>query len=98
MKKSLCLILVGAALGFLIDVGAASEASTVTVIATKIEAALPKSWVVVERKTGALPEGHYWGQEYNGIRGEEVLIQGSADVHVSWQDATGEWRSEVVGK
>jgi hypothetical protein len=67
-------------------------------LATKIEAALPKSWSVAERKSGVLPEGHYWGQEYSGVRGEELLLQGSADVHVSWQDAKGEWRSDVVGK
>jgi hypothetical protein len=98
MKKSVCLILVGALLGLVIEVGAAIEANTAAVIATKIEAALPKPWAVVERKSGVLPEGHYWGQEYSGVRGEEILIQGGSDVHVSWQDTKGEWRTEAVGK
>jgi hypothetical protein len=98
MKKSLGLILVSAALGLVIEVGAASETNAAASIATKIEAALPKPWAVVEQKSGALPEGHYWGQDYSGVRGEEILIQGGADVHVSWQDTKGEWHTEVVGK
>jgi hypothetical protein len=52
----------------------------------------------VERNAGVLPEGHYWGQEYSGVRGEEILLQGVADVHVAWRDASGEWHSEAVGK
>ena len=72
--------------------------STGAALASKLAASLPKSWVVTERRLGVLPEGHYWGQKYVGYRGEEILLQGIADVHVSWQDASGEWRSEVVGK
>jgi hypothetical protein len=72
--------------------------STGAALASKLAASLPKSWVVTERRLGVLPEGHYWGQKYVGDRGEEILLQGVADVHVSWQDASGEWRSEVVGK
>jgi hypothetical protein len=89
-------ILAGAMVSFLVE--AVSANGTTAVLATKIEAALPKSWSVAERKAGALPEGHYWGQDYSGVRGEEILLQGSADVHVSWQDAKGEWHSDVVGK
>lgn len=67
-------------------------------LASKLAASLPKPWVVTERRLDVLPEGHYWGQKYVGDRGEEVLLQGVADVHVLWQDASGEWRNEVVGK
>lgn len=98
MKKSLCLILASTTLGLLIKVGAATETNTAAVIATKIEAALPKPWAVVERKSGVLPVGHYWGQEYSGVRGEEILVQGGSDVHVSWQDGKGDWHTEAVGK
>lgn len=89
-------VLAGAMVSFLVEAVGANGATTA--LATKIEAALPKSWSVAERKSGVLPEGHYWGQDYSGARGEEILLQGSADVHVSWQDAKGEWHSDVVGK
>lgn len=78
--------------------GVAGENSSAVALTAKLETVLPKSWSVAERKPGALPEGHYWGQEYNGVRGEEILLQGGADVHVSWQDGTGDWHSDVVGK
>jgi hypothetical protein len=64
----------------------------------KVQAAMPNRWVVADRRTNALPEGHYWGLEYTGIRGEEFVVQGVADVSVQWQNANGEWRSDVVGK
>lgn len=67
-------------------------------IATKLGATLPLSWAIVERRAGVVPEGHYWGREYNGIRGEELLLQGNSDVHISWQDYSGEWHNETVGK
>lgn len=90
------LVLVGAMVTVFVQANSAS--SSTAAVATRIEAALPKSWSVAERKSGVLPEGHYWGQEYSGTRGEELLLQGSADVHVSWQDAKGDWHSDVVGK
>lgn len=96
MRIRLWFVLAGAMASFLVEVVSANGAGAA--LATKIEAALPKSWSVAERKSDVLPEGHYWGQEYSGTRGEEILLQGSADVHVSWQDAKGEWRSDVVGK
>lgn len=98
MKKLLCLIISGAMLGIVVRAGATNEASSGAVIEAKIEGALPKLWTVVERKTGSIPEGHYWGQEYSGVHGEEILIQGSADVHVLWQDSNGEWHTDAVGK
>lgn len=67
-------------------------------VTAKLNTVLPKSWAVVRRNAGVLPEGHYWGQEYSGVRGEEILLQGVADVHVAWRDASGEWHSEAVGK
>jgi hypothetical protein len=89
-------ILLGAMVGFLFEVINANGTSAA--LTTKIEAALPKYWSVTERKSGVLPQGHYWGQDYSGIRGEEVLLQGSADVHVTWQDSKGDWHSDAVGK
>ncbi|MES2714419.1 MAG: hypothetical protein V4795_01555 [Pseudomonadota bacterium] len=67
-------------------------------LASKIAKSLPNSWSVIERKLGVLPEGHYWGQKYTSDQGEEILLQGVADVHVSWQNSRGEWHVEVVGK
>lgn len=96
MRIRLWSVLAGVMISFMVEAIGANGATAA--LATKIEAALPKSWSVAERKSGVLPEGHYWGQEYSGVRGEELLLQGSADVHVSWQDAKGEWRSDVVGK
>lgn len=89
-------ILVGTMVSVLVQLVSAN--GTTAALATKIEAALPKSWSVAERNSGVLPEGHYWGQDYSGSRGEEVLLQGSTDVHVSWQDAKGEWHNDAVGK
>jgi len=96
MRIRLWFVLAGAMASFLVEAVSANGAAAALV--TKIEAALPKSWSVAERKSDVLPEGHYWGQDYSGVRGEEILLQGSADVHVSWQDAKGEWHSDVVGK
>jgi hypothetical protein len=96
MGIRLWFILLGTMVSFLVE--GVSANGTTAALATKIEAALPKSWSVADRKSGALPEGHYWGQNYSGVRGEEILLQGSADVHVSWQDAKGEWHNDVVGK
>lgn len=67
-------------------------------VAAQIEGALPKSWIVVERRPDALPQGHYWGQEYSGIRGDKIIIQGGTDVHVAWRDTLHKWHTEAVGK
>lgn len=74
-----------------------SNAETEAVI-KEIEAALPTSWKIVERKSESLPMGHYWGQQYSGIRGEEVILQGDSDVHVLWLDAKGQWHKDAVAK
>lgn len=96
MGIRLWFVLAGAMVSLLVDAVAANGSTAA--LATRIEAALPEAWAVAERKSGVLPEGHYWGQEYSGVRGEEILLQGSADVHVAWQDAKGEWHRDVVGK
>ena len=77
--------------------GDISEDGAAFVVA-KINAAVLRSWTVVEQTPNVLPEGHYWGQEYAGVRGEEIVLQGSTDVHVSWQDREGTWHTEAIGK
>lgn len=89
-------VLAGVMVGFLI--GSVSANGAAAALVMKIEVALPASWSVAERNSGVLPEGHYWGQDYGGARGEEIVLQGSADVHVSWQDTKGAWHRDVVGK
>ena len=77
--------------------GDISEDGAALVVA-KINASVLRSWAVVEQTPNVIPEGHYWGQEYAGVRGEEILLQGSMDVHVSWQDRAGTWHTEAIGK
>ena len=97
-RKLLCLTIAGAMVGAFAIGRATSGNSAGAATAAKIEVGLPRPWTVVERRPDALPEGHYWGQEYTGVRGEEILIQGGADVHVVWQDIKGEWHTDAVGK
>lgn len=78
--------------------GAALAAESSTNLASWIERGLPRAWMIVEKNPAALPQGHYWGQDYDGVRGEEIVLQGSEDVKVSWQDATGNWHTEAIGK
>lgn len=96
MPARLRLLLLSAAVSLLAGIALANN--TGTTLATKLVPALPTPWAVVERNADVLPQGHYWGQEYTGVRGEELVLQGSADVHISWQDANGDWHSENVGK
>ena len=98
MRKLFCLIIAATTIGVFALRDATSENGATAAVAAKIEGALPKSWIVVERRPDTLPQGHYWGQEYSGIRGDEILIQGGADVHVSWRDTKGEWHTEAVGR
>lgn len=100
MRKLLHLIFAGTVVGCVAIGGVASPASADAgaAIVARMNDHLPKSWAVVERRPDTLPEGHYWGQNYRGIRGEEILIQGGADVHVMWQDTKGAWHTDAVGK
>lgn len=96
MRRRLWLALARVLILFLADCAIADSRGEA--IASKLKASLPKSWVVIERRICVLPEGHYRGQTYDGERGEEILLQGVADVRVSWQATGGDWRSEIVGK
>jgi hypothetical protein len=87
-----------ATLCLFVEPSRADEVRTYDLAVTKIETVLPKGWTIGERKYEAIPEGHYWGQKYNGVRGDEILVQGTSDIHVSWQDSRGDWHSEAVGK
>lgn len=77
---------------------ATQEESLGAAVEAKIGLALPYSWTVVDRKSGTLPRGHYWGQEYDGIHGDEIVIEGGENVHVAWRDTRGDWHKEAVGK
>lgn len=64
----------------------------------KIRSVLPEKWSIVEARADALPEGHYWGMQYDGPKGFEVVIQGPRDVAFDWKDQQGAWHQEPVAK
>lgn len=95
LVRCLCIVLFWAGHGLIESANANTSSED---LVARLAAALPKSWVIAERKPGVLPQGHYWGQDYHGARGEEILLQGPIDIYVAWQDSGGEWHKESVGK
>jgi hypothetical protein len=89
-------IVVNAIVALLVE--GVSATTSVAELSIKIEAVLPKSWSVVERKANELPHGHYWGQAYSGVRGEKIVLQGDRDVNAEWLDSNGEWHKDAVAK
>lgn len=74
------------------------ESNLVPTVIARLQPVLPVGWKVVARRSGVIPEGHYWGQSYSGVRGEEIVLQGPKDVHLEWHDALGAARLETLGK
>jgi hypothetical protein len=67
-------------------------------LVARLASSLPRPWGVDGQRSGVLPEGHYWGQEYFGARGEEIVLIGADDVHIEWLDSKNAWHREAVGK
>jgi len=63
-----------------------------------IQNSLPSDWKIVERKSNKIPRGHYWGLEYNGCLGEEIVILGPADVMFFWRDRDGKSHQVPLAK
>jgi len=57
---------------------------------------LPSTWKIVEEKTGVIPHGHYWGQDYHGPKGLSFVLEGDMPVFLHWRDNNGEWHKEWV--
>lgn len=76
----------------------ADESMVYEATIAKIKAALPSDWSVAETKADVLPEGHYWGMEYDGRKGLELVLQGPRDVLFHWKDRNDTWHQEPVAK
>ncbi len=63
-----------------------------------IQAALPAGWFLAESKPDQLPYGHYWGDSYDGPRGQLLVFSGPADRYMSWRDRDGGWHRDAIGK
>lgn len=66
--------------------------------ADKIEAKMPNTWRVVEKKAGVIPEWHYEGLKYDGPRGLYLLLVGDHDVNYEWKDNNNIWHKEPILK
>jgi hypothetical protein len=60
--------------------------------AVRIERVLPAGWSIVENKSGEIPWGHHWCDEYSGPKGLKIVVVGPSQVSVEMQ-VSGEWRS-----
>lgn len=98
MDKSLWLTVGSLLLGVQHPVFAGNEPTVAASVVTRIESVLPKGWTIVERQSAVFPYGHYWGQEYVGVRGDKLVIQGVADINFSWQDSIGLWHTVAGAK
>jgi hypothetical protein len=67
-------------------------------VVRRVSAGLPVGWSIVDKKAEVIPEGHYWGESYTGIRGFGVQLQGPRNVNARWQDGRKVWHEEPVGK
>ena len=57
-----------------------------------VVAALPPGWTVVKQKSGEIPYGHHWGENYTGPRGTLVIAKGTRPVNAEFSDANGKWQ------
>lgn len=67
-------------------------------VADKIVAKMPKTWRVVEEKTGVIPYGHYDGLKYEGPGGLALVLEGDRDVFLHWKDKNGAWHQKPLAK
>jgi hypothetical protein len=77
---------------------AASDNPNYDAVIGKIKSVLPPDWRIVETKPGELPDGHYWGLNYKGRKGVEVIIQGPQDEFFKWKDTSGKVHQEPLAK
>ena len=63
-----------------------------------IQAVVPPEWSVVGLNRGALPDGHYWGEDYVGERGAELVLQGPTPVYFVWQDRDGVLHRDALAR
>lgn len=61
-----------------------------------IAAALPPEWTITEQKSGEIPYGHHWDENYSGPRGTLVVVKGRKLVYAEFSDTTGKWQKEAV--
>ncbi|MFZ5503065.1 MAG: hypothetical protein ACOY3V_06025 [Pseudomonadota bacterium] len=76
----------------------ASNISIEQSVIEKITATLPAEWSIVETKDKVIPEGHYWDDSYGGVRGVGVQLEGPANVHIRWLDASKSWHYEAIAR
>ena len=63
-----------------------------------VNKALPDGWTIAETKTNVLPDGHYWGMDYEGLKGIKLMLTGINDVSLDWKDENDVWHKSPVAK
>jgi hypothetical protein len=85
-------------LSFLVISGAETSSYSNDHIFHAIQNSLPSNWKIVERKSNKIPHGHYWGLEYKGRLGQEIVIQGPTEVMFRWRDRDGKFHQVPLAK
>jgi hypothetical protein len=85
----LCLVLVAFSLH---DVHGATNDSNVERGINVVTRSLPSGWTIVERKSGEIPWGHHWCDDYNGPNGTYLVAKGVRPVNVEFLGADGKWQ------
>jgi hypothetical protein len=80
------------------SVSAATQSFENQIIGSAIQAVLPSQWKIVEIKKDELPWGHYWSTEYNGKKGQMIIIEGPSEVSCNIRDNAGKWKTLPVAK
>lgn len=62
------------------------------------EKALPQGWTVIERQFDAIPYGHHFCDDYNGLKGTKLIVIGPDPVQVVWTSLSGETISTTLAK
>lgn len=52
----------------------------------------------MEETTDVIPDGHYWGQRYEGTKGILFELEGEAPVYFYWVDKTGNSHSDPLAR
>jgi hypothetical protein len=58
----------------------------------------PVNWEIIQIKEKEIPWGHYWGIDYDGPKGDLLVLEGPADVLFNWQDKSGKWHNAPIAK
>jgi hypothetical protein len=67
----------------------AGDAEQFDRVVKAIVAALPVGWTIVDQKSGEIPYGHHWGENYTGPTGVLVIAKGTRPVHAGCIAANG---------